>query len=80
MKRVIRLSPNQIEILNNKIKEYWKQPPRPKLDINKLTEEMLKDPQYKDKVWIPLTNIQVAEHFDKINKCRLGIKDNGNGC
>ena len=66
--------------LNRDILKYWKSPPTPRPNIKKLTEEMLKDPQYKDKVWIPWTNTQVAEHLDKVNKYRLGIKESGNGC
>ena len=71
-----------IETLNKEILELWKQPKTPKPDINKLTQEMLKDPQYKDKVWIPFTAQQVAEHLSNYRNIKE-IKDNetnGNGC
>lgn len=58
---------NIVKLLNESYVKLWKEPKYIKPDIHKLTQEMLKDPKYKDKVWKPWTAEQVANHLNNYN-------------
>ena len=74
-----------VDALNKDIQAYWKLPrykAPTKAELARLTEEMLKDPQYKGKVWVPFTALQVAEHLSNYRnvKDKTENETNGNGC
>ena len=78
MNRVTIMTTKKINELNQRVLKHWMEPKRPKPDVHKLYLEMKDDPQWKDKVWHPMTTESVAKH---LNDCRLSIPKSGSsGC
>lgn len=77
---VRRISQKLVNEINQKCLNHWKQPKYIKPDLNKLLVDMKNDSEFKDKVWIPLSDSEVERHLYKFRDLYKLDDTSGRGC